>query len=243
MQVQSHIHHNNFTNFNGLRQVINASTIADFLKKTQNIADIDVFEKTYEKGKLKLKPKKVALIKCKVSRKEEKDSKILYCLFDKNYTNAKTVEDIDACELGLAEVKYKNLKDATLQQGSEREIASVRALKKAYQEGLKILHLISFEGDKYKGIGTTLLDTIVQKSKEMGLGGKVFLYAKNLFPEQYLKNSAYCKKMANKSPIKFYYNYGFRADETANRLLETGKEIDGFTLHLPQATINQKLSK
>ena len=83
MQIQSHIHHNNFTNFNGLRQVINASTIADFLKKTQNIADIDVFEKTYEKGKLKLKPKKVAIIKCKVSRKEEKDSKILYCLFDK----------------------------------------------------------------------------------------------------------------------------------------------------------------
>ena len=77
MQIQSsNIHHTKNSNFNGLSKVINAQTIADFLKKTQNIADVDIFEKTYEKGKLKLKPKKVALIKCKVSKKEEKAVKL-----------------------------------------------------------------------------------------------------------------------------------------------------------------------
>lgn len=229
--------------FCGLREVLGAYTVKAFLNKVQKIGDVVILKKTYEKGKLKLTPTKVALVKCKLTKKAEKDSKVFFGLFEPNYSKAITPEELDAAELGLVEVKYKNLKGVKLSQGTKAEIQSVGALTRVYNEGLKILHLISYEGDKYKGIGTALLDTVFEQSKQMKLGGKVFLYAKNLFPQAYLKKSNYCTQMAKSTPTQFYYNYGFRADNATNELLANKSTVDGFTMHLPLSVIRDKLSK
>lgn len=229
--------------FCGLREVIGAYTTKAFLDKVQKIGDVVLLKKSYKKGKLKLSPTKVALVKCKLSKKSERESKVFFGLFEPNYTKAQSVEELDATELGLVEVKYKNLKGVKLNQGTKAEIQSADALTRVYNEGLKILHLISYEGDKYKGIGTALLDTVFEQSKQMQLGGKVFLYAKNLFPQAYLKRSNYCGKMAQSSPTQFYYNYGFRADKATNELLANKSTTDGFTMHLPINVIQDKLGK
>lgn len=236
----------NKLNFSGLSKVIGADTLSAFLKKTQHLADVDIFQRTYEKGKLKLKPMKAALVKCQLSQKGgAKDSKIFYSLFMPGYEKLGTLAEVDAAELGLAEVKYKNLRNAMLQKGTKLELDSAKALQKNYKDGLKILHLISYEADRFKGIGTALVDAIVQNSDEMGVGGRVFLYAQNLFPPEYLKPNAHSSAIARKKvPTRFYYNYGFRANREANMAIEQNPDaIDKLTMYLPQSTIAQILTR
>ena len=74
-------------------------------------------------------------------------------------------KELDKMELGLSEVQYKNLKHAKPEGNTDKAIKSAAEVIKKYKEALKVLYLISYEGDKYKGIGSKLLDVIVEKSK------------------------------------------------------------------------------
>ena len=68
----------------------------------------------------------------------------------------------------------------------------------------------------YKGIGTELIKSGIQRSIDEGMKGELTLYAAN-----YYKSVGYYRK--SNSPVPFYYKLGFRAEtEEANVLIKNG---------------------
>ena len=71
----------------------------------------------------------------------------------------------------------------------------------------KVSHLRSIEGDKYKGIGTTLINAAINESLRAGKNGALYLKAETGY------GSCYSDYRKNESPIPFYYKIGFRAED------------------------------
>ncbi len=69
----------------------------------------------------------------------------------------------------------------------------------------EVVHLRSLLGNKYRGIGSALLETAIEESKKRGNGGALFLIS--------CKGYAYAasKYRSNENPIPFYYKFGFRS--------------------------------
>lgn len=89
-----------------------------------------------------------------------------------------------------------------------------------YERFPKIIHLRSLSGDKYSGIGSTLVNLAVEESKNCGKKGALWLNAR----KGYLKYAS--KYRSDENPIPFYYKLGFRAprkadDEEIKLFLET----------------------
>lgn len=241
------------TSFNGLRQIINPKNTDAFFKQTKKLGEIEILKKTYENGKQKFTPIKVSVVEFILGKKDKAEAKTLYSLFENDYIKSKDLNSLDTKELGLVEFKIKKPTNIKYLGISKEQDRSLEAVKKAYNNtALMILHLISYEGDKYKGIGTNLLNLVVKKSKDIKQNGKVFLYARNSFDPSYYKNSKYCKIQENSVPTLFYYNYGFRADKKTNDLLENfiknkknnnEKPIDGIAMFLPEHKAKEILNK
>ena len=77
----------------------------------------------------------------------------------------------------------------------------------------EVSHLRSIQGDKYKGIGTTLIKAAINESLRAGKKGELFLRAETGY------GSCYSDYRKNESPIPFYYKMGLKAEN---------KEIDKF---------------
>jgi len=230
--------------FNGLRRLLNADTVDAFLKKVEVVGDVVIQKRVEEKGRLELVPTAVTLVKVqKPFTKERGNSRTFYSLFERGFRKAKSVKDLDSKELGLMELEYANLENMHVSSDVTPEVKSFIAAKKAYKEALEIDYLVSYEGDKYRGIGTRLLDIAIDVSNKLGFGGRTFLYSLNKIPADYMKDSVYCWRMQSANPTKFYFDYGFRADGATNRWIKDGyTDIKSINMYLPQKTINQKLS-
>ena len=68
-----------------------------------------------------------------------------------------------------------------------------------------VKRLRSILGDKYEGIGSSLIALAVNESKKKGNKGALWLIAKKGF------DSASSKYRSNENPIPFYYKLGFRS--------------------------------
>lgn len=77
----------------------------------------------------------------------------------------------------------------------------------------EVSHLRSIKGDKYKGIGTTLIRAAINESLRAKKNGELFLRAETGY------GSFYSDYRKNETPIPFYYKMGFKAEN---------KEIDKF---------------
>lgn len=66
-----------------------------------------------------------------------------------------------------------------------------------------ILELRSLAGDKYKGIGTTLINEAIKESDKLGKGGCLWLRSLKGF------GSSMSKYRSDENPIPFYYKMGF----------------------------------
>lgn len=271
-QTKSNKTNQSYPSFKGLRQVLDINTIEAFAKKVQILGDTVIYRRSND-SKQRLVPTVVTVAKTTLG--DKKDSKTYFSLFEKGVDTivteirdilkqlgqkaindmestekAKLLEQIDQKELGIIEVQLKDLAHTHVYQGGGIETKSVNAIKKAYDKAVKVLYLVSYEGDKYKGIGSKLLDCAVDfgASRELGVGGKIYLQAKNLIPKEFRKNSPYCRKRALDVPVEFYLKYGLRADNATNKMAiissgPTGlflnrsacRELDGVFLHLQRA--------
>lgn len=227
-----------------LTNLFKADSVQDFLQKIKILGDTTIMKRVEKGNRVEFVPEKVSVVKAVPNGASDRDSNFYFGLFEKGFEKAKTVEELDSKELGLIEVQYKDVKHMHFLFGEDSEARSDKVLKRVYDKALKVHYLISYEGDKYKGIGTKLLDLAVDKSKQMGLGGKVFLFAENDFPGIYLKQSDYCNKRKLATPTIFYHNYGFISAPSINRAIKDAIEFkcsapQGFTMYLPQKSIKQ----
>lgn len=69
----------------------------------------------------------------------------------------------------------------------------------------EIRHLRSLLGDKYEGIGTTLVNAAIEESKARGKNGSLWLTTETGYASSF---SDYRK---NENPIPFYYKLGFKS--------------------------------
>ena len=79
----------------------------------------------------------------------------------------------------------------------------------------EIRHLRSLRGDKYEGIGSSLVSIAVEESRKRRKGGAVWLSTEK----------GYAREMSNyrkdENPIPFYYKLGFRAvDSKVDKLIQ-----------------------
>jgi GNAT superfamily N-acetyltransferase len=86
----------------------------------------------------------------------------------------------------------------------------------------QISRLRSLRGDKYSGIGSTLVSAAVRESKKRGKNGSLWLVAEKGFAKDY---SEY---RSDENPIPFYYKLGFVAvdKKTDNLIKNCIDEID-----------------
>ena len=230
----------NIQNFNGMREVADIDTIRSFKKRTEKLGDVYIARRN---GKI-LVPHKVSLVKCKLSKKDDSESKILYGLFEDGYEKSSSLEDIDKKELGLIETKRKIIDGGDLYFLTKRELDSAKAMADVYSEAMKVMHFISYGKGEYRGIGSKLMDVVVQKGAQMNTNGNTFLFAKNLLPEKYYKHSLECVTRDMESmPTPFYHAYGYRADDKTNALLDKRKWVDGITMHIPLASRKPLLAR
>ena len=111
---------------------------------------------------------------------------------------------IDRKEAGRMDIKY----DAV-----QPDMPKITAVKEDC-EIPEVRHIRSYLGDKYKGIGTTLMNVAVLESKRAGKGGRLWLSAEKGY------DFASSKHRSMESPIPFYYKLGFRCPDE-----KTDKEI------------------
>jgi GNAT superfamily N-acetyltransferase len=69
----------------------------------------------------------------------------------------------------------------------------------------EIKHLRSLLGDKYEGIGTTLVNAAIDESKSRGKNGSLWLTAETGYA------SSFSNYRKDENPIPFYYKMGFRS--------------------------------
>ena len=69
----------------------------------------------------------------------------------------------------------------------------------------EVTHLCSIKGDKYKGIGTTLIRAAINESLKENKNGALFLHAETGY------GKGYTNHRKDESPIPFYYKMGFKA--------------------------------
>ena len=74
-----------------------------------------------------------------------------------------------------------------------------------YQTYSEIRHIRSLDGDKYKGIGTTLINLAINESEKNGNKGAIWLLSEKGY------QWAASKYRRQENPIPFYYKLGFRA--------------------------------
>lgn len=225
--------------FNGMRRVLALDNVDSFLKTVQYVGDVVIQKRVPEKGWQTLVPSMAALVKAEVPDKYNLNGKRwFFSLFEKGFEKSDSVKSLDAKELGLMEAVGVNLKTISMPYENTPDYKSFSAVKRAYDKAVEVFYLTSYEGDKYRGIGTRLLDVAFDLSKQLKYGGKVFLYSLNKIPAYYTKNSDYCWNMRKKMPTEFYYKYGFRADSAINRYMQDGYFPDSITMHLPKNTIS-----
>lgn len=103
-------------------------------------------------------------------------------------------------------------------------------IEKAPNKVLEVLILTSYKGDEYSGIGTELIKTAIEESKNRGFEGHIILRANNRLREEFV---GYRK---NESPVPFYYNFGFESKPFYNFLAKTFSKFTKnyeFEPHLP----------
>lgn len=71
----------------------------------------------------------------------------------------------------------------------------------------EITHIRSIEGNKYEGIGTTLINAAVAESIKRGKDGCLWLKTEKGYAR------TFSKYRSDENPIPFYYKLGFRAPE------------------------------
>jgi len=71
----------------------------------------------------------------------------------------------------------------------------------------KVSHLRSLLGDKYSGIGTSLINAAVKESLNSGKNGSLWLNAEKGYAR------GFSQYRSDENPIPFYYKLGFRAVE------------------------------
>ncbi len=95
----------------------------------------------------------------------------------------------------------------------------------------EITHLRSLRGDKYYGIGTSLIDVAIEESKKRGKKGALWCkteqgYAYSLSPHR-----------QNENPIPFYYKMGFKSpDGMIDSLIKRSLSSSNYAL-LPESTV------
>lgn len=111
---------------------------------------------------------------------------------------------IDRKEAGRMDIKYEAV---------QPDMPKITAVKEDC-EIPEVRHIRSYLGDKYKGIGTTLMNVAVLESKRVGKGGRLWLSAEKGY------DFASSEHRSMESPIPFYYKLGFRCTDE-----KTDKEI------------------
>lgn len=119
-----------------------------------------------------------------------------------------SIQDHTSHSLHRFELRYKNnlLGSVRFSPNPSLELNLTERIQD-YGQHLQIWKLESYMGNKYRGIGTLLLDEVFKKSLRLGYDGKMSLNA---------ENSKYLKSYLNlgekyPSPIPFYFNYGFKS--------------------------------
>ena len=223
--------------FEGMSRILGSQTIDHFLKHAEIVGETTIYKK-YNLGFMskfleRFFPIKVVVVKC--NRPKFPESTI-FSLFEKGFEKSKTLAELDSKELGIMEVMSRKTKDiGKFYLPKVNEYRSHIHLKRTLPENyLQIEYLASFEGIKYHGIGTQLLNIATEESQKRGFGGNITLFCLNDIPADYLKHSKYFEQMKQEKPTPFYYKFGLTSDPETNEIVKKKDYyLDRFYMYLP----------